>query len=455
MPNSDSELNDNNFNDSNSCSYRDRSPIRNFRNISNIVENIVQDAQQQAANNEMAQNFQQYYINAIPTFNGDRATLAIFISASESLLTNFVDRANPNNPQNEWLLRLVISKLEGRARALIGSREDATDWNSIKALLLQYFSDQRDEDCLVRDLMNLRPDGKETPYSFGMRIQDVRSLLQTKVRLTEQDNATRIVKNRVHDNIALQTYLHGLSGQLSLAVRVQKPATLEEAMTIVLEEENFSYAEKHFRGNSAVPQPKPFLQPHNNFLPNFAKNRFSFNQAVSQPFPKVSNFNQFRAPTNFQQNPNNQPFQRPQGFPRPQNFQRPQQFQGSQNVFNNNQNRFNQSNRNVFRPNPNYKPNFTPTPMETSSRNSRLFQTNNTQPKFTFEELYHQEVESDAAQLGECSNMTDQQYSDSIDYNQYNDYQSSENDYYPVSEEQELVNEPQNFHEDLQLENQP
>lgn len=48
----------------------------------------------------------------------------------------------------------MVSKLTGRVSVLIGNREDANSWPKIKALLQEFFVDQRDENCLLRDLMS-------------------------------------------------------------------------------------------------------------------------------------------------------------------------------------------------------------------------------------------------------------------------------------------------------------
>ena len=207
---SDSASDNDNLNDT--VILRDRSPIR--PDSDNLEINRERIFNNRVLEVNMANLPQAFHLNAIPNFDGDRATLAIFISACDRLLDTFTNRVNIADPNNEWLLRSILSKLEGRARILIGSREDATNWPRIKELLLQYFSDHRNEDCLVRDLMNLKPRPNEQPYQFGMRIQDVKSLLQTKIRLTVNDENERLMKNRIYDNLALQTYLHGLQGQL-------------------------------------------------------------------------------------------------------------------------------------------------------------------------------------------------------------------------------------------------
>lgn len=149
---------------------RDRSPLRRVR------EQIMAVPQ-----------LQKHHIDCIPEYDGNPATLAIFIQSSEYLINNFSDPNNIANPQNEFLLRAIIGKLTGRALNLVGSRGNLRNWLSIKNLLLQFFSDQRDENCLVGDLMHLRQGKFESPVNFGHRCQDLLSLLLNKIQLTEED----------------------------------------------------------------------------------------------------------------------------------------------------------------------------------------------------------------------------------------------------------------------------
>ncbi|KAJ8910720.1 hypothetical protein NQ315_005894 [Exocentrus adspersus] len=55
--------------------------------------------------------------------------------------------------------------LEGRAEEVVAIN-GANNWDDIKNALIQNFGDQRDENCLNQDLVNLRQKPNETPYQF-------------------------------------------------------------------------------------------------------------------------------------------------------------------------------------------------------------------------------------------------------------------------------------------------
>ncbi|XP_072400493.1 uncharacterized protein [Diabrotica undecimpunctata] len=133
-------------------------------------------------NNEMAQtNYQllKLYFDSIPAYNGNPHTLTIFIENCENLITNFASQTD--GTLNTFLLRAILGKLNGRAQMLIGSRTELNTWQLVKDALNLSFGDQRDLDCLIQDLITLRPFKNETPYNFGMRCQETRSLVTQKL----------------------------------------------------------------------------------------------------------------------------------------------------------------------------------------------------------------------------------------------------------------------------------
>lgn len=337
---------------------RDRSPneIRRARVIIDefLNDNIVLE-NPELENLMMAeQNLQSFHLQTIPKFDGERTTLPVFLKNCEAFISTYIDNANPANPRNAWILRSILSRLEGRAMALVGSREDANSWFNIKRLLLQYFSDQRSLDCLLRELMYLKRDPRESLHEYGIKIQDVHNQLSTKLRLSDLDENLKIVKERDYENVALSTYLHGLPEQLSLAIRIQKPENVPQAMSMVQNEENLTALNRDSRSHASGSKPhnynntkhKNFPRYHNNYenygnnFTPFRNEQFHFNNA---PRPNFNNY----APRPFNNFSNSNNFQ--------QNFSRPRSM-----------NNYGSSRQNNFQRHDNT---YQPTPMETSTRN--------------------------------------------------------------------------------------
>ncbi|KAF2883391.1 hypothetical protein ILUMI_22779 [Ignelater luminosus] len=94
-------------------------------------------------------------LSIIPNFDGNVNKLHRFINAVESILNHYYDDKNLGSFQNVLLLNGILNKLEGRAEEVIAIY-GCDSWKKIKETLLQNFGDQRDENCLNHDLVNLR-----------------------------------------------------------------------------------------------------------------------------------------------------------------------------------------------------------------------------------------------------------------------------------------------------------
>ncbi|KAI4456635.1 hypothetical protein MML48_8g00012286 [Holotrichia oblita] len=94
--------------------------------------------------------------------------------------------------------------------------------------------------------MQLRPEKRETAYTFGLRCKDMLNLLLTKVKMSENDATKRAVKVEMRNDTILQTYLRDITqfGDIGHRVRFRNPANIEVALSHILEEENFNYFTK-------------------------------------------------------------------------------------------------------------------------------------------------------------------------------------------------------------------
>lgn len=361
-----------------------------------------------------------YQSDNIPLFDGNPRLLNRFITAVENLLTAFCNRKDPNDTINICLFDTILNKLTGRAADLVSSRIELNSWTLIKEVLTNSFADQRSIDCLIQDLINLKPLKNEDSMQFGMRIQDSRSLLFSKLNAGPDTNDTKLIKIKHYDEFALKTFINGLPYNLQLVVRLKSPVNLEQAMSFVKEEENFIQFRntQNFGNRTGIPNryPKHNTTPLNR--PNLANN---FNQSLPTPhnsyWPQSANF--FRPPSHYP--PQNT-------FPRPAfSNSYHQTHQTRPNFFRTNQsNVFRQSS---FTPRPSFGQtsrranlNRDIEPMDTSSGNTVITPKKN----FISHELYNQEILSQAPEEFTPDNKY---YPDKFDES-YRDY-SLENLYEP------------------------
>lgn len=421
-------------------------------------QNAGQNQQNQAAQQQnINYTLLKMYVDTIPHYTGDPNSLSSFLSAGDFLFTTYTQQND--NILNNYLIRTIRMKLIDRAQILVGSRMELTTWEQIKAALSDCFGDKRNLECLEQDLFMATPLKNEHPLDFAKRLQVLRSSLAQKINSfndAQLDAATKLIYLRQYEQVCLRTFIRGLPGSLQSIIRLKNPNCIEEAMTLIVEEENFQYSQNLYKAPvqlKTLPKPENLTRfnnvPQNNFnitrYPNFKPQVYTpnFNQQYNQNFARnnLPNFNRFLN-RDINQYPNNinftRNFSQNPPFPRgPINVQpRP-----VQNNYPTNRQVFGPP-KNVFKPT-GQVPTNKPEPMSTTSRNTMPRQNQITNPirnnnyfnsngqrNFIAQELYQIDESSDDSpnQISDNTNNSDNQ-------TQFENFDSYEN-YFPVSENQ-------------------
>lgn len=217
-------------------------------------------------------------LTIVPDYDGNPNQLYRFISTSESILTQFYNENEPNNFQNQIVLQNILGKLRGRAEEVVNIHGSAT-WASVKSVLLQHFSDQRDEKALNRDLVNLRQEN-ESPQQFYTRCMQLLNTIINYVSLHENDENLKTGKRTFFTAQTLKTFLAGLKEPLGSTIRAMRPVDMPSALMFIKEEQNIQYLQKNMHDNQSVSKPsnqskmpialKPFQfnRPNNTFVNN-------------------------------------------------------------------------------------------------------------------------------------------------------------------------------------------
>lgn len=362
-------------------------------------------------------------LSVIPTFDGNPNKLHRFISVADSILNHYFDAANAANFQNILLLNGIINKIEGRAEEVIAIH-GAKSWNEIKQVLISNFGDQRDENCLNQDLVNLKQRSNESPYQFHEKVIHLLNTICNYIDLNCEVNE-QASKRTFFTNQALRTFLAGLKEPLGPIIRAMRPKNLTEALQFIQDEDNIKYLQK--------PTPN-FTQS------NFVANKFNTNS--HKPVRQFSN--QFSSQT--YRNPNQQfstqpiPPQFPRGPINLPRYQNPptQKYPTNSQVFGKPQN--------VWKPNPNAVQSKA-VPMSISTRNTtpqfknqnyNHFRNQRPDPNIVVEELFNTE----------CHNY-DSNYYEAEEQNQYDQAEGYNNIEYDNENiyEENSENQAGNFYE--------
>lgn len=276
----------------------------------NLIENLNN-------NQNMANQFNEFYLKTIPEFDGEPCNVSTFLNACNLVMNQFYNANNPNLYLNHFLLSYIQSKLTGRARAIVSTKH-ITNWNELRAVLTNNFSDQREDSTLLSELLTLKQRNNEDALSFSNRCRQIEQLLVTNLSINEDNEATKVIKRNIYSQQTLKAFLGGLRNPLGMVVRSTNPATIEAALRFIISEENYDYRDsminknKFHNNNSNKNPPRHFFErPH---VPPFQPVQFQRPFPIynpPKPFPFRSDIPRIPHPRLQQQN-----YQRPQNFPR-------------------------------------------------------------------------------------------------------------------------------------------
>lgn len=246
-------------------------------------------------------------VKMIPLFEGDARQLPLFTKKCEYILKTF----RGGEAQNMYLFHVITSRLAGAAANLVGERDNIDTWEELKNLLNQHFGDPRTEECLLLELEALTIQRGESYLDFCHRIQNLRSILIAKVSETVRDANMVAAKQQIYTHTSLNVFLYNLPEYLVRLVRLRNGLTLEDALKVVLEEQNFqtvydfknrnrgfrnnrynnSYQQQQGNNQRQPSSPAP-NRPQNSF------NRPQYNNNNSQSNNFTQNYNQRPQNTN-------------------------------------------------------------------------------------------------------------------------------------------------------------
>lgn len=227
-------------------------------------------------------------LRLIPYFGGDKRHLNIFLRKCEYVINKY----RGHEEQNTYVFHAITSRLTDNAAALLSEREDITNWSALRELLGQHFGDPRSEECINIEIERCKIRTGESYLDFCNRIQNIRSLLISKVNLLTNADIKR-AKIAIYNHTALNVFLYNLPEHLVRVVRLNTPATLEQASSIVMEEVNFheQYTSRNrIHGALQTPRPPANITPFGFKFGNTSM--ISQNQNGYKPLlPKISCLN--------------------------------------------------------------------------------------------------------------------------------------------------------------------
>ncbi|CAH1645342.1 unnamed protein product [Spodoptera littoralis] len=173
----------------------------------------------------------------IDTYNGDRETLAAFLTNCQNSL------GLASESQKKLLLKYILSKLRGKAQ-IACSNKVFEDFDSLQSFLRQNFGERKHYSHLFFELQSCRQQDRESVSQFALRLETCLTDMQTEIHNSETTKKDLSGRIAMTEDLALHTFTFGLKSNLSNMVRCRNPKNLNDAINIALEEEkiqNFTF----------------------------------------------------------------------------------------------------------------------------------------------------------------------------------------------------------------------
>lgn len=289
------------------------------------ISELIDSIQSINLNSDMAPpEFKIDYLKIVPEFKGNQTLLGEFITTSEQLIHKFYNNTDESDFQNTFLLKGIKNKIKGEAAEAIASYNIST-WLDLKNALLATYADKRDLQTLTMELCVMKQ-AHLKPLEFFAKIQTNLNLQVNLININSQNAIEKDTLTKNSNKLALRVFLKNLNGQLGELLATRNPDSLNSALHILTND--FNITNKTFN------------------LPNSKYNLLKQIPISSRNVQSAQNPAIMYKPQFHSQNQSNR-----------------------SNVQRNNSQSFNS--RNVFKPNPNYRPTYTPTPMSIATSVNR------------------------------------------------------------------------------------
>lgn len=206
-------------------------------------------------------------LRLLPEFDGNPNVLTRFVRLCDEIVGSYEEQAD--NLGKLFLVNGILNKITGPAARTINSNGIPESWKGIRGVLINNFTDQRDETTLYNDLA-LQTQGSNTPQEFYDKCQTLFSTIMTYVTLHETIGTTIEAKRNLYRKLTMQSFVRGLKEPLGSRIRCMRPDTIEKALEYVQEELNTMY-----------------LQGRNESLPKISQNASNYKPPVHTPMPSA------------------------------------------------------------------------------------------------------------------------------------------------------------------------
>ncbi|GBP09487.1 Retrovirus-related Gag polyprotein from transposon HMS-Beagle [Eumeta japonica] len=196
-------------------------------------------------------------VRSLREFNGNPAEFSSWKKSVERILKIY--EPSIGTPKYFGILNVIRNKIVGSADAALESYNTPLNWIAISRCLTMHYADKRDLSTLEYQMTCLIQ-GKKTIQEFYGEVYSHLTLILNKIACMEiNEEAMQVLTNTYRDK-ALDTFIRGLSGDLSRLLGMKEPADLPEALHLCIKLENQNYRAVHANNQYSLSK-KPYPSP--------------------------------------------------------------------------------------------------------------------------------------------------------------------------------------------------
>lgn len=219
----------------------------------------------------------------IKPFDGSREKLQSFL--------NNCDNANKlaSTTQKPILLNYILSRLEGKAESA-ASIKDFNEWEQVKSFLQSQFGETKHYAHLLSELQELQQQPDESVSQYSLKIESCLAKLITEITFSNKKRTELVGKISAMEELALHSFLMGLSPKICNLIRMKNPSTLNEAINFAISEEKIQALLSKRRNLNRPPQKLNTTQ-------NRSKSNTTHNSGKPQSSPPICRYCKFEGHT--------------------------------------------------------------------------------------------------------------------------------------------------------------
>lgn len=207
-------------------------------------------------------------VRSLREFNGNPMEFSSWKKSVERILKIY--EPSIGTPKYFGILNVIRNKVVGSADAALESYNTPLNWKAISKCLTMHYADKRDLSTLEYQMTCLIQ-GRKSVQEFYAEVYSHLTLILNKIACMEiNDEAMQTLTHTYRDK-ALDTFIRGLSGDLSRLLGMKEPVDLPEALHLCIKLENQNYRAIHANnqyGLSRKSNPPPATFQHTQQKPH-------------------------------------------------------------------------------------------------------------------------------------------------------------------------------------------